>query len=358
MRRRHVLAATCGLLAGCGGGGDAADGEGLDVFVGSSAAGATPPDQYTPDHASFGFSDYCAVSVNASRARFTRPIVDGQGLESVNPAARVRFVTNAASLVINLQYTNLSLLSAYNGTGLVLANGSVVATFTRGAGAAGPLAVLVSLGSVSSRTIEILMPYAASVDFIGVSLPAGSTFSAPAARPATRYVAGGDSITQGFFASGIAAQWTHALAVAKGYQLINNGYGGRPCVASDGTALANLTPSVASYLIGYNDFAAQVPLATFKANFTAFVNAFRAVNPTVKLYCITPLYTTTVLPLTIAQYRTQISDALTTLGNALNVLVDGAALMTNSSDRLSDGIHPNDLGSSEIVTAMTSILVT
>lgn len=328
------------------------------MFVGSSAGGATPPVQYTPDNASFNFSDYCAVSVTSARARFTRPIVDGQGLETVNPAARARFVTNAASLVVHLQYTDESLIGADNGTGLILANGSVVQSFTRGPGDAGPLNVLVPLGSVSSRTIEVLMPYGASVEFLGVSLPSGSTFSAPSARPATRYVAGGDSITQGFFASGIAAQWAHKLAVAKSYQLINAGYGGRVCVASDGTALANLTPTVASYLIGYNDFAAQIPLATFKANFTAFVNAFRAVNATAKLYCITPIYTTTVLPLTIAQYRTQISDALTTLGNALNVLVDGLTLMTNNADRLSDGIHPNDTGAAEIATALTPILVT
>lgn len=329
----------------------------MHIFTGSTASGSTPPPQYLPDNAAFSYSDYCAVSVTSARARFTRPVVDGQGLEYVNPGARVRFVTNAPYLTINLQYTNQSLLSAYSGVGLILANGSLVTSFDRGAGAAGPLAVLVVLGSTASRTIEVIMPYAASVDFLGISLPYGSTFSAPAARPATRLVCGGDSITQGFFAGSIATQWSYGLAAAKGYQLINHGYGGRVCVPSDGTAIANLTPSLATYLIGYNDFLAQVPLATFKSNFTAFVNAFRAVaGSSVKLYCITPIYSPNTLTIPLSGYRTQIVDALTTLANSNNVLVNGLSIMTNNTDRLSDTIHPNDLGSSEILASLTTIV--
>lgn len=311
----------------------------------------------TPDNVAFNYSDYCSVSVTSARARFSRPTVDGQGLENTSPGARVRFITNSDTFTVLLQYTNLLNFGNYNGFGVILANGVVVASFGREKGSAGPFGVYVNLGSVASRTIEVVMPYCASVDFLGLNLPAGSTLSPPAARPTTRWAAGGDSITQGFFATQINTTWGEVLANAKGYQYINHGYGGRQCQAADGTTLANIGATMFSYMIGYNDFAAQLALATFKANFTSFVNNFRAVSVGAKLYCITPIYSTSTNTLTLEMYRQQIRDALTTLGNSLNVLVEGLTLMTNNANRLVDGIHPNDLGASEIAASLNSIVV-
>jgi lysophospholipase L1-like esterase len=326
------------------------------VFNGTGATSAAAA-QYTPNNAVFNYSDYCSVSVTSARARFSRPTADGQGLENTNPGARVRFVTNADSLTILLQYTNLLNFGNYNGFGVVLANGAVVATFGRDKGSAGPLNVYVNLGSVSSRTIEVVMPYCASVDFLGVNLPAGATLSAPAARPATKLAAGGDSITQGFFATQINTTWGEVLANAKGYQYVNHGYGGRQCQPADGTAIANLGGTMFSYLIGYNDFAAQLALATFKANYLSFLANFRAVSVGAKLYCITPIFSTNTNTLTLEMYRQQIRDALTSLGNPLNVLVEGLTLMTNNANRLFDGIHPNDTGAAEIAANLNSIVV-
>lgn len=328
----------------------------MHVFSGSGVT-STAPAQYLPNNAAFNYSDYCSVSVNSAFARFSRPTADGQGLENANPGARVRFVTNADSLTILLQYTNLLNFSSYNGFGVVLANSVVVATFGRESGAAGPVSVYVSLGSVVSRTIEVVMPYCASVDFLGVNLPAGSTLTAPAARPATKLVAGGDSITQGFFASQVDKTWAETLANAKGYQFVSHGYAGRQCQPADGTAIANLGGSMFTYLIGYNDFAAQLPLATFKANYLSFLANFRAVSVNAKLYCITPIFSTNTNTLTLEMYRQQIRDALTSVGNSLNVLVEGLTLMTNNANRLYDGIHPNDTGAAEIAANLNAIVV-
>lgn len=330
----------------------------MHTLIGGIGA-SVPSAGFAPDDAAISYSDYCAVTVDSGHARFSRPVADGNGLETTNPAARVRFVTDAAWLTIRLQYTNLieSWFTPYNGVGLVLANGAAVTRFNRASGSAGPVNVYVSLGSTASRTIEVLMPHCASVDFLGIDLPAAATLSAAAARPSTRYVAMGDSITQGFYATELAATWAHILAVAKGYQLVNHGYGGRACVPSDGTVLGGLSPTLASYMIGYNDFGAQLALATFKANFTSFVNNFRAINTTAKLYCITPIYSPNTNTLTLAQYRTQIVDALTALDNPLNVLVDGLSIMTNSVAYLQDGVHPNDAGEALIAAALNSIVI-
>jgi lysophospholipase L1-like esterase len=330
----------------------------VDVaHVGSSVTG-TALTSYTPDNAAFNYSDYCAVAVSAAMARFTRPTVDGQGFEFTNPGARVRFKTNAQTVVVRLQYNNLvTRLDTYNAVGLALVDGVLNQTFTRAQGAAGPLAFQILFGSAVARTIEVVMPYCAGVDFTGIDITTGATLQAPAARPATRYVAVGDSITQGFLASDVGHSWPYGVIVADSYQVINHGYGGRICVAADGTTAANLSPTMASYLIGYNDFVAQTPLATFKANFKSFINNFRAIAPSVKLYCITPIYSPNTNTLTLANYRTQIVNALSELANALNVLVNGLSIMTNSNDRLADTIHPNDLGASEIVTNLTGVIV-
>lgn len=322
-----------------------------------SGVGSSSVAQCTPLNPAFNYSDYCSLALSAGAARFSRPTADGQGLENTNPGARVRFVTNADSLTILLQYTNLLNFGNYNGFGVVLANGAVVASFGRDKGSAGPLNVFVSFGSTASRTIEIVMPYCASVDFLGVNLPIGATLSAPAARSITRFAAGGDSITQGFFASQINTTWGQVFANAKGYTYINHGYGGRQCQPADGTALANIGATMFSYMIGYNDFAAQLALATFKANYLSFLANFRAVSVNAKLYCITPIFSTSVNTLTLEMYRQQIRDALTALANPLNVLVEGLTLMTNNANRLVDGIHPNDLGASEIAASLNPIVV-
>ena len=318
-----------------------------------------PTVSYAADNVAFGASDYCAASVNSSRIRFTRPTVDGQGFEYANPGARVRFRTDSESINFRLDYTNLvTRPDTYNGVGLILVDGVQVDTFNRAQGAAGQISKMVVFGSTATRTIELVMPYCASVDFLGVDLVAGATLSASPARTATRYVAIGDSITHGFVVSDVGKEWAYKLAEAKGWQLINHGYGGRQCAPADGTTLAALNPDVATYLIGYNNFYPQTPLATFKASFKSFINNFRAVNTTTKLYCITPTWTPNSFgALTIEMYRQQIMDALTELGNPLNILVEGEALATSSVSRFPDNVHPNDIGAAEIAASLQSIVV-
>ncbi len=328
------------------------------LFVGSGAAPAQTLTPIAPNDASISTSDFCAVSVDANRIRFTRPIVDGQGFETANPGARVRFRTNATLIRVRLQYTNLvTRLDTYNGVGYVLVDGVYWQSFNRVQGAAGPASFLIGLPSTLLRTIEIVMPYCASVDFLGIDLPPGATLSAAAARPATRYVAIGDSITHGFVGSEVRQTWPTLLAASKGWQLINCGYGGRQCVASDGAVAAALAPTVATYLIGYNNFYPQVPLATFKTAYKSFLAQFRAAAPLVKLYCITPLYTpNTFGPLTIENYRQQIRDAITETGSALNILVEGLPLASNDATSFPDNVHPGDSGALQIANALSSVV--
>jgi lysophospholipase L1-like esterase len=310
--------------------------------------------------AGINVSDYCgSVTIDASKISFTRPTVDGQGFEFANPGARVRFRTDSLAIRFKLQFTNLvTRLDTYNATTDIFVDGVKAAEFTRSQGAAGGLTYLLDLGTQVERDVEVVFPYSASVDFTGLDLMPGSTLGSAATRPATRLVTIGDSITHGFNVSGETTSWSFKLGALKNWQVINHGYGGRLCVPSDGTTLAALNPTVAIYLIGYNNFYPQVPLATFKADYKSFINNFRAVNTTAKLYCMTPTWTpNTFGALTIEMYRQQIRDALTELGNALNILVEGPSLATGDLARFPDGVHPNDAGALQMANSLNSIVV-
>lgn len=327
------------------------------MMLGSSSIPVTTV-ALAPNHASISQSDYCAIDTkDATKVRFVRPIMDGQGFETCNPGARIaRFITNSQTLTIRLAYTGLvTRVDTYNATGWVLVNGAKYQSFTaaKNIGVSSPVLVALSFPSAVYRTIEVVLPYCASVDLTGVDIESTATISAAAGRPTTRIVCAGDSITHGFTTTDESVSWPYLLGAAKNWETVNLGYGGRQLTASDGTKLANLLPDVATYLIGYNDFNYQNALATFKANYKSFINNFRAVAPSVKLYCITPLWTSVVKAIPIESYRQQIRDALTELGNPLNILVEGTTLTVGGAGSFNaDGIHPNDTGASEIATAL------
>jgi lysophospholipase L1-like esterase len=296
--------------------------------------------------------------VAADKATFVRPIVDSN-FQYANPGARARFVSDSTYVVVRLRYTGKwPTIGGNNAVGAILVDGALSQTFTSPAarGIVADKAVALSFGSAIARLIEVVLPYGEDVDFIGIDVLSGSTLSPAPARPATRYVALGDSITHGFSASDVLYSWVYKLAAAKNWQLINCGYGGRRVTATDGTAAGNLNPGVMTYLIGYNDFTSQTPLATFKSTFKSAINNVRAVKPSIKIHCITPTWTPNTNALTIENYRQQIRDALTELANPLNVLIEGNGLATNSTSHFPDGIHPNDAGSDQIATALTSFV--
>jgi lysophospholipase L1-like esterase len=224
--------------------------------------------------------------------------------------------------------------------------------------------VTLAFASTTSRLIEIVWPYGASVSFLGIDVDSTApVLTQVPPRPPGPLLVLGDSFTQGFYSTGIGGTWPFALTQAKGWQLINGGYGGRIVVPSDAPLLApsTINPRAITYLIGYNDFAEQEPLATFYANYTAYINNLRIANPSTVIYCITPLWTSYTAAgyggtNELESYRQQIRNSLAAINNPLNVLVEGESLVTNSSAYFYDGIHPNDAGLQQLVTALAAII--
>ncbi len=327
------------------------------VLIGSGGGlgGYISVNTYAANDGLLAYTDCVAPSYVNGYARFQRPLTDDYTYSM--PGARLRFRSNAKIVNVMLRYNGLVTRSdARNTIGHVYIDGVFSANFT------GPYAIDVTgvhrvnivNGSASDRLYEIILPYADGLEFGGVEVDAPYVVTAAAARTGDLMVCFGDSITQGFSATDTRRSWPFLLGEAKGYRCLNMGFGGRATIAADGTVLGGMGADLITVLIGYNDFAAQTALATFKANFKSLLTNINAVDPTVPVYVATPIVSATVLGIPLSSYRTQITAGISELAFAQVTSVDGSALC--SIGNLADGVHPNDTGSAEMATNWAAIV--
>lgn len=306
-------------------------------------------------------SDYrTIVERSPQKLSFIRSITEAYNFKYCSPGTRVGFNTNSLSVKINVFYNFLVTPSAArNYVGVVLADGVEVATFTNPSTntASATVETLVTFGSVATRKIEIIWPYGDGMELVNVKVVSGSTVTIASARPTNKLLLLGDSITHGFYASKVTASWAYLLCGLKSVQMISEGYGSLRTVGSYGTSSATGSGAYAvTVALGYNDFGAQTALATFQTAYQLILTNIRAALPSAKIYVITPIYSTSTNTIPLSDYRTYIGNAVTAVGDGNTVLIDGLTLMTNNSNRLLDGIHPNDTGSAEIAAALAAII--
>ena len=306
-------------------------------------------------------SDYrTIVERSPQKLSFIRSITEAHNFKYCSPGTRVGFNTNSPSVKINVFYNFLvTRLDARNYVGVVLADGVEVATFTNPSThtASATVETLVTFGSVATRKIEVIWPYGDGMELVNVKVVSGSTVTIASARPTNKLLLLGDSITHGFYASKVTASWAYLLCGLKSVQMISEGYGSLTTVGSYGTSAATGSGAYAvTVALGYNDFGAQTALATFQTAYQLILTNIRAALPSAKIYVITPIYSTSTNTIPLSSYRTYIGNAVTAVGDGNTVLIDGLTLMTNNSNRLLDGIHPNDTGSAEIATALAAII--
>lgn len=306
-------------------------------------------------------SDYrTIVERSPQKLSFIRSITEAHNYKYCSPGTRVGFNTNSLSVKINVFYNFLvTRLDARNYVGVVLADGVEVATFTNPSTntASATVETLVTFGSVATRKIEIIWPYGDGMELVNVKVVSGSTVTIASARPTNKLLLLGDSITHGFYTSKVTASWAYLLCGLKSVQMISEGYSSLRTVGSYGTSAATGSGAYAvTVALGYNDFGAQTALATFQTAYQLILTNIRAALPSAKIYVITPIYSTSTNTIPLSDYRTYIGNAVTAVGDGNTVLIDGLTLMTNNSNRLADGIHPNDTGSAEIATALAALI--
>jgi len=284
--------------------------------------------------------------------RVDRPIADDGGLSADAPGVTLELHTDAGTLTVHLRRNGRhTRRDAVNGTIVLTADGATLAVGAVAAeGAAEHNWKVVLPETGRARVLRFHFPYGESVDCGGVTLNDGARVLVPPPEPARqRWLACGDSITQGFRASSPLSTYPAIVGTRRGWTVLNAGIGGRCAEAMDGRALAGIAADLVTILLGYNDYHRQRPPEETRDHLVAMIRALRrggrARRP---IIVITPLWSSQDAPGTrgfgLAAYRAAAADAVTAVTDPFVRLLDGLSLMPANPDLYTDGIHPNDAG--------------
>jgi lysophospholipase L1-like esterase len=318
---------------------------------------------YEPNFASLLVSDYVTIAEqSAATLRFLRTVPSGgYDFQNASPGSRVTFNTTATKIRISMFHNDLVRFTGdinnYLSTGAILVDGVEVKTY-KWDGAwneTGIVNIELSLAS-GSKAVTIVWAYWTGFELRKIEVNTGATISAPTARPTAKLAVCGDSITHGSAASKTTTSWAYLLAIAENKQLINMANGGDQANATHATYLAGTGASVVTYMIGYNNFAGQTSLASFQTAVQGWITNARTALPSAAIHVISPIYSPNTDTITLAQYRSAVQAAELAAGDANTFYIDGLSIMTNNTNRLYDGVHPNDTGSAEISTNLAALV--
>ena len=327
------------------------------------------------DDASIGYSGYVHMEFvspavpSTKLARFDRVLdIPGKGYRWDNPGARIRFRTDATHVKALLYFNELHIsTSARNSQGLYFIDGSTQPGWTFHTKSAQtkrvPETVEVTMsaaGAAGFHDYEIILPYGDSVDFQGVEVNAAARLEPPPARSAMRYVAYGDSITHGFTASAVDKTYPYQVAKKMGWQLVNLGLGGRASNVSDAHVVKSLKADVISVLMGVNDWQGAGPVERYRSNMTGFFDAIRAVQPSVPIYYLTPLWvppswTPKSQAAELETYRKVAREIVAARKDPNLHLIEGLDLIDHDANLFDAvAVHPNDRGFAQMAERLAN----
>ena len=323
--------------------------------------------------ASITVSDYATIaSQTATALRFSRPITDGNGFQNSAPGARVSFTTNSRNLRLSVLWNALvtrndaqSSINTYYSVGAVVVDGVRIGTF-RSSNLYNTVATqqFEFTMAAGTKTVVIYFPYWTGMTLTGLEIEQTATIGT-VSRPASKLAVCGDSITHGALATSGDALWAVQLAGLETLQLVNFANGGAVAVAADATTAltsggATGTTKV-TYMIGYNNFVAQTDPGTISTGFQKTVQDWitnaRAALPSAAIHVISPIYSpNTGVTYQLSNYRAAVLAAELAAGDANTFYIDGLSIMTNNTNRLADGVHPNQTGAGEIATNLAALV--
>lgn len=212
--------------------------------------------------------------------------------------------------------------------------------------------------------LEIHLPERYEPRIFGIRALGGET------RPlehSTRWVAYGDSITQGWTTSDPGAAWTAVAARATGFDLLNLGFAGAARGELPVAAHLAATPAdVISLAWGTNCWAQiEMDRPYVRELMRLFLTTVRSGHPETPILVVSPVVrpsaeqTRNGSGATLADLRAGLEEAVRTFqdrhGDTSLYLLPGEALI--SAEQLDpDGIHPNDAGHAAIGTAVADVL--
>jgi lysophospholipase L1-like esterase len=214
------------------------------------------------------------------------------------------------------------------------------------------------VAGVGPDRIRIYLPEAMRPTLLGLRAVEGSLAPAP---PEPRWLCYGDSIVEGWNASGPAFAWPAQLGRRLGLDVVNLGYAGaaRGEIAS-AEQIALLPAAVITVAYGTNCWT-RTPhgAALFAEGLRAFLAIVREGHPATPITAVSPILrvdaegTSNRLGATLADLRAafeQVVRQRIAAGDTRLALVPGRALVPEQE--LPDGIHPDDRGHARIAQAV------
>jgi lysophospholipase L1-like esterase len=287
-----------------------------------------------------------------------------------NPGTRIAFRTDASAVTAHLYYSpKHTSTSGRNGQGLFFIDGETQPEWTFDTVSTEkvrePEFVDVTFPAPTEagpHTYEIVLPYGDAVEFLGLTVAPGATMETPPPAPETRYVAYGDSITQGFTASSIDHTYPYLIAQEQGWELVNFGLAGRRSNPKDGTYIADLKPDVLTILMGCNDWQGGNSLEAYQTNIEQTLADIRAACPDTEIYLITPLWVPErwhprKARFPLEEYREVLRGIAQNSSDPKLHLIEGPELIDHEEsnfDRVA--VHPSDAGFAQMAERLNQRL--
>ena len=257
-------------------------------------------------------------------------------------SVRLRLVTNATRLSLELKF-GAAARPLFQG--VVLVDGIESSVF-------GPQevqddwqGVIFEQAEPVQRTLDIWLPHLCRTDITALEVNDGANIEAAPALP-LRWLAYGDSITQGM--TGTLPTRTHIArcALALEAEVFNLGIGGAKLDNVLGQNIPEGEFDLISIAYGTNDFNQNIPVETYIANARLLLTALRdkTTAPIVLLTTLTWASRTqpNAAGLSLDDYRTALSELAGEFDNVH--LVDGTSLIPDGEEYFVDNVHPNNAG--------------
>ncbi len=207
------------------------------------------------------------------------------------------------------------------------------------------------------HVVEIYLPHCREVLISRLEIPDGAT-AAPRPRPPNRWLAVGDSITQGMTATSPALTWTARVARQLGWDLHNIAVGGAIAQAAVGRLALDLAWNIATVAFGVNDFNQDRPPDVVQAETRGLLERLLQ-RPQAALYLLTPVpwagrTTPNNIGLHLEDYRQALRQAAAGLPRV--AVIEGAELLDDNPALFADNVHPNDTGMAQFAERLAGRL--
>ena len=215
-----------------------------------------------------------------------------------------------------------------------------------------------SVSGRKMRTFDIWLPYAVESQIIAMEIDDDAQVD-PLPRAPMTWLAIGDSITQGMTASSPSRTYVAEATRSLNMEVHNTGVGGATMEATAGSGVMPIEFGFATVAFGVNDWNTEKPLEKFRADTKALLEGVLKKRATLPIGLITPppsddLHQMEKKAQSLEAYRRVLREAALSFPTVQ--VIEGPSLMLAEMDRFVDGIHPNDLGMTEMGRNLTAAL--